>query len=247
MSGMGLTMTEPAPAQVATGEAKPGANARRGLDGLAPRNLDAVAQVATRTSEFVRFMKVGIPLAAVILAGTMVIWPQFQKRDEGFRVTFTTVPQTNEALTMEKPRYQGLDQRNRPYLVTAERAIQDPGDNRLISLDHPQGDMTASDGSWITLAANNGIYNQETRLLMLQGDINIYSDRGIEFHALSAELDLGNSTVASDEKVWGHGAFGAIRANGLRVWDKGSRIEFINGVKTRVEVFRESKGGKKRK
>jgi hypothetical protein len=98
--------------------------------------------------------------------------------------------------------------------------------------DKLAADLSTSGGGWLDLNANTGLYQQDTKTLMLYGDINIFTDRGYEFHGTSADVNVNAGTVASDDKVWGQGPFGLLRANGLRVYDKGERIVFINGVHT---------------
>lgn len=190
------------------------------------------ASLRPQRRRFVQFMKFVLPLLAVGLVGLIVAWPQLSRRDAGFRLTFSSIESEEMQLVMNNPRFRGLDNKSQPYVVTADRAIQDPDDTKQVTLDNINADITLSDGGWLALTARTGLFHSETRILVLHGDINVYSDRGYEFHGMSAEVDLNTSVLASDEKVWGHSGLGAIRANGMRVYDKGRTIVFTNGVKT---------------
>ncbi len=199
---------------------------------FAPRAAQgAVGQLGSRR-RFVRFMKFVLPVGAVALVGLIAAWPQLSKRDGRFGLTFSSVNTEEMALVMNNPRYRGSDNQGQPFVITADRATQDPDDAKQVTLDRVAADITLNNGAWVSLSANSGLFNNATQLLTLHGDINVYSDRGYEFHGINAEVDLTTGVIASDDKVWGHAALGSIRANGMRVYDRGKAIVFINGVKT---------------
>lgn len=200
-----------------------------------------VIAAATRRSRFVGIMKVALPVTALLLVGLLFIWPQLSGREDSFNLSYSQTVRPDDIPVMRNARFRGTDSLNRPFLVTAEQATQDPTAGGRIMLDRLSADLTMQDGSWLTLSADTGVYAQTDRLLQLFGNIAIYSDRGFEFHALTAEVNLDAGSVASDDKVWGHGPLGAIQANGLRVYDRGGRIEFTNGVKT--TLFANTKDG----
>jgi lipopolysaccharide export system protein LptC len=133
---------------------------------------------------------------------------------------------------MLKARYRGTDRKNQPYLITADTATQQTDASKVIALDRVAGDLTSADGTWMTLNAKTGLFDQTGQTLWLQGDVNVWSDKGYEFHGLTADVNMKEGTLASDDKVWGHGPLGELRANGMRVFEKGDRIVFIKGVTT---------------
>ena len=194
--------------------------------------LDSIDIRRARKSTFVRAMKVMLPLVAFAILGLVLIWPQLRNRADGFRLSFANVAPSDGGITMQKARYRGTDRNNRPYLVTADVATQEGGAVKQVALDRVAGDITMGDNSWMSLTANTGLLNQDAQTLWLQGDISMFSDRGYEFHGLTADIDLRAGTMATDDKVWGHGPLGQINANAMRVYERGDRVVFTNGVKT---------------
>ncbi|MEK9971220.1 MAG: LPS export ABC transporter periplasmic protein LptC [Ferrovibrio sp.] len=201
---------------------------------FAPRDGGRLLSALPRRRGFVRFMKFILPLIALGTVVTVIAWPQIAKRKMSIPLIFSDVETANAALVMNNPRYRGTDNSGQPYVVTADRAIQDPQDDKLVTLDRVQADVTMTSGEWWSLTADTGLYNGTAHLLDLYGNINVYGDRGNEMHGTTAEVNLQTKVISSDDKVWGHAAFGSIRANGLRVYDRGRVIVFINGVKTTV-------------
>jgi lipopolysaccharide export system protein LptC len=201
---------------------------------FAPRAGGDVLTTLTRRRRYVQFMKFVLPLLAVVVVALVLVWPQIGKRVHFLPLNFTDVDSSSAALVMRNPRYRGVDANNQPYIVTADRAIQDPQDDQLVTMDNVHADLTMNDGGWWSLTGDTGYYDGRKRLLDLYGNIAVFSDKGYEMHGLSAEINLDSKVLSSDEKVWGHSGLGTIQANGLRVYDKGRVVHFINGVNTRI-------------
>src|SRR4051794_7958837 len=114
--------------------------------------------------------KLFLPLLALVLLGSIAIWPEIARMTEHGRVSFRRVfdvePDTGR---MQQPRYHGVDQRGRPYTLTAEWAFQN-GPNR-IDLGDPKGDMVLESGNWLQVEARNGVFIQHSELLDLSKDV----------------------------------------------------------------------------
>ncbi|MDP6344619.1 MAG: LPS export ABC transporter periplasmic protein LptC [Alphaproteobacteria bacterium] len=194
-----------------------------------------LAGVGQRYSRFVGMMRLVLPLVALGLVVIVIAWPNGLDRDDGFQISFADMrPGEAGELTMLRPRYLGTDSRNRPFVVTADRATQDPDDQRLITLRQLQADMTTAGGGWFTVLAEAGVYHQQRQQLHLQGPINIFSDSGYEFHAQAVDIDLIKGRAVSDQPVRGQGPFGTLRADRLVIEDQGGRMQFQGNVKMRI-------------
>lgn len=198
---------------------------------IASRRIGPAGGPRVRKSRFVRLMRVMLPLLALVLTTVVLVWPQMNK-PEGFRLSFSDVGTSDDQLVMRNARFRGTDSENRPFLITADNAMQDPAHQDQVILDSLNADITLEDGTWLTLRADTGVFFQNERKLALHGNVAVYSDLGYEFHADEAEADLAKGTVESDSRVWGHGPMGRIKANGLRIYERGAVVRFINGVET---------------
>lgn len=215
-----------------------GTESREGAGATRPRRdwrlkSSAVAlAMASRRSRFVNLMKVALPVLALVLVIAVLAWPQLRRTTDEFRLSFSSVETDGGALTMAKARYHGVDEKGQPYVVTADSATQDLQDRSLITLEQLTADIITTKGEWFTLSSDTGVYREDVKQLHLSGNISIFTDMGYEFHGETADIDLGAGTVVSDDPVWGQGPFGLLQAHGLRAYDGGDRIRFINGVHT---------------
>ncbi|HIO38088.1 MAG TPA: LPS export ABC transporter periplasmic protein LptC, partial [Rhodospirillales bacterium] len=109
-------------------------------------------------------------------------------------------------------------------------------------LEMPKADITVSDGSWLVLTANSGVYYQKRKFLNLEGAVNLFHDSGYEFKTKKAHIDLNQGIAISNEPVKGQGPFGQLQAEGFQIENKGNKISFLG--KSKLILFPKALKGK---
>ncbi|TAN71965.1 MAG: LPS export ABC transporter periplasmic protein LptC [Magnetospirillum sp.] len=172
-------------------------------------------------------MKVLLPSLAALLLGVVVVWPKLALEDKRFQIGFAKLPSKEvESLAMQNARYFGLDESNRPFAVTSDLAVQEPGNSDLIHLQAPKADFTSTSGANIVVDAATGIYHQSSKTLDLSGGVNLFHDAGYEIHTPTAVIDLNRNSARGVEPVQGHGPQGRIESTGFELAGKGQEIIF---------------------
>ncbi len=180
-----------------------------------------------RYSIFVGFMKVLLPALAVALMLLVVAWPQFTADDSGFRLSVSRLaPDQADSLTMLNARFDGLDENDQPYTLTADMATQSESDKDLVELELPKADITLDDGTWLALTARSGEYRQQSRILDLAGSVSLFHDQGFEIRTEAARVDLATGVAEGSQPVQAQGSSGFIEAEGFRVLERGAQIFF---------------------
>lgn len=195
-----------------------------------------IGGIGARYSRFVGFMKLVLPLSAAALVATVIAWPDSYHPDDGIQISLAdlTVLESGKP-GMERVRYVGTDDNNRPYLITAGSVREEGADNDHFFLHELQADITLEGGAWVTLMATTGTYRRDMRTLGLAGAVNIFSDNGLELHTASALVDLAGGFAEGDDPVQGQGPFGTLNANRFRLTDRGQRIVFEGNVRLVVD------------
>ncbi|HEX7967292.1 MAG TPA: LPS export ABC transporter periplasmic protein LptC [Stellaceae bacterium] len=180
-----------------------------------------------RYSQFVSLAKRILPGIAAILLLLVAVWPRLQDALE--RVHFTA-PRLDlreaQDLRMVEARYSGVDRQHRPFVVTADVARQNPNANDIIALETPKGDMATASGGWFKITARTGLYQPQTQLLDLFGNVQLFQDKGNEFRTDSAHIDMANGTAEGRQAIEGEGPFGHAAGQGFRILDRGDTIIF---------------------
>jgi lipopolysaccharide export system protein LptC len=178
-------------------------------------------------SRFVQRSKWILPSLAVSLLLLVATWPQLKSAIDHLHFVLPRIDISDARnLRMVDPRYTGIDRDNRPYVLTASSATQASGSDDLVSLATPKADMTTNSGNWLEVTSYTGTYQPQPQLLDLYGDVELYQDRGNEFHTDSAQIDIAAGTAKSEQPVNGQGPFGHVTAEGFTMLDRGAVIQF---------------------
>lgn len=188
------------------------------------RRAPAASRIARRRV-LLTLTKWLLPLGALLLLASVALWPEIARvKDQGriaFRRAFSVEPESGR---MKEPRYHGIDERGRPYTITADFA-QQSGPLR-IDLVEPKGDLVPDNGSWIMVEAHEGVYIQRAGQLDLSRDVILYRDDGTVMRTQSAAVDVKQGAAASDDMTHAEGPFGVLDAQGFTLTDKGAAIQF---------------------
>lgn len=177
-------------------------------------------------SQLVGFLKFALPAVALGLATLVLIWPQLNPLDQRFRLTPVQVSMEDlENLRMVQPRYVGVDERSQPFTIIAEQATQQKGSSDDTGLVHPQGDIQLTQGAWLALTADRGVYKQTAKELDLEGGVQIFHDGGYEIMTEAAVLDLEKGFASGDSAVQGQGPNSTLEGKGFRIHERGQRVE----------------------
>ena len=213
---------------------RPTSRGPAGASATAPRHMlppsrtraaPTVGQMARRRFA-VAWTKRLLPALALVLLGAVVFWPEIEGNEDRSRVSFRrTVQPRAEALRVVNPRYQGVDELNRPFTITA-RAGQQEGAAEILNLEEPRGDITMGDGAWIYVQSHTGRYDKPAGKLDLAGDVTIYHDNGTMLLTQAASVEMAAGTAEGDTPVAAQGGFGTLTAEGFRIRDRGAVVVF---------------------
>ena len=183
-------------------------------------------------SRFVQMMKVLLPTVAALLIALILVWPYLGSEDLRFRLSFAALTANeNEDPSMINPRYLGIDGENQAFSITADLARRLAEGSSAVELEMPKADITLSDGTWLVVTANSGVYKQIKKTLELTGAVNMFHDSGYEFTTTKVRIDLEKGIAEGDAAVKGQGPFGDLSGEGFRLIDKGKTIVFTGKSK----------------
>ncbi|MBW6398029.1 LPS export ABC transporter periplasmic protein LptC [Roseomonas sp. HJA6] len=189
------------------------------------RWMPSAGQIA-RHRFVVRVAKWLLPLAGVGLLVGIAVWPELDRMEDRARVSFRRVIQTApDAVRVVDPRYQGLDEQNRPFTVTATTATQTE-DPDIVDLERPRADILLTDGSWILLESETGRFDKGRHLLDLWGEVTLWQDGGNLLVTAAAQIQLQEGSASGDKPVAAQGPFGTLTSEGFRLTERGQVVIF---------------------
>lgn len=199
----------------------------------------SVAGVGNPYSRRVALLKRALPALGVLLLLLIAVWPRLAPIWERMRFAFPAIDlREARELRMLNPRYAGTDRLGRPYVVTAAVGHQVPDRQDLMSLEGARAEMKSHSGAEVVVTGDTGIYQSQTQLLDLFGNVTLTHENGTRFVTQRARLDGAHNTAEGNDPVEGHGPSGDITAQGFRIYDKGDTVIFTGKSET---LFRGAK------
>lgn len=221
-------------------EGDPPAKARRHNLPFSARRAQTISPGYGR---FVGIMRILLPTVATALLILVALWPQLTDQQRRYAITPAKIAtEAAKTLTMVNGVYTGIDNKRRPYTLTAETVSLSNSGLSLVSLSAPKADLLMEDGSWVAVTARDGTYDRDKKLLKLRGAVNLFHDTGYEFRTEAAAVDMMAGDAYGSDPVEGQGPFGNIKSEGFVVHNRGERIEFT-GKATLILYPNQAPGG----
>ncbi len=184
-----------------------------------------------RHTRFVGLMRWLLPVGALSLAVTVIVWPHLNVADRGTMVDLGTLDlPVGDRPVMTNARFLGADKDGNPYIVTATAAWREQGREKIVHLENLRGSAILENGVGTTFRSDRGVYDQASRLLVVEANASVSTDEGYEFHSDYALIDLDKGVAEGHLPVSGRGPAGAIDAQGFRVAENGDRLFFDGRV-----------------
>lgn len=187
---------------------------------------------ARRHSRVVRFLKVGLPIIAalIVAGGLLAIWLARSLPDN---VSFSGTSIQDGRVVMQDPRMSGVDSRNRPYELIAQRAFQSITGGG-VDLEHVNARIAIDDENTATIDAADGHYDQRGGEMQLSNGIAVKTTNGITIGMDKADIDIAKGVLTGSGPVKIVTPNQTIESKSVRVADGGKILSFGGGVKLTI-------------
>jgi lipopolysaccharide export system protein LptC len=195
--------------------------------------LDPAYRAALRHTLFVRFLKVSIPLGALVAAGLVVFVSYFKNISKLDSVSVGTVTLAGTKITMDKPHLTGFRGKDsKPYEVTAVTAAQDIRVPNVVELTTLKAVISAEQNSKTRMEADFGVYDSQKEQIDLKKNVRVRTDTGYDAKLSSAFVDFKGGSVTSKEPVRVDFSGGSIESERMDITDGGKKMVFEGRVRT---------------
>lgn len=194
------------------------------MDLWGPRRATSLKEARARTA-LVHILRLVFTIGAVLSAG----WLLGTVIESVLRQGPTGAQPAGISVTVLAPRFEGFDAHDRPYSLTADTARRRRENVALVDLVSPRLEDAAS----TVVQAREGVWNSETEVLELVGDVVMTDAAGYTFTSQRTRMFVKDNRVEGQEPLNGVGPIGEVRADAYDVLDDGNRIVLKGNVWTR--------------
>jgi lipopolysaccharide export system protein LptC len=206
------------------------------LIGVAPpRDREHAFAKAKRRSGRVRLLRLAILMGGFgAVASTFVVAFFNPFATKLGALSFNALSVEGTKIVMDRPKLAGFRSDGQPYLLTAERALQDVKQPTMVQLQKVDGEIGTAGGEATHLSADAGVYDNLAEHMELSENVRIKNG---QFTVLlrSARFDFKSGVYGSDERVEVQGGDGTtIFADRASALNHGQELTFEGHVRTNI-------------
>lgn len=146
----------------------------------------------------IRNLKILLPILIGLLTAYLVLAPLTKGREVSFLLDKNKVDVAQERMRVQGARYQGQDDKGRPFALSAQTAVQVSSKDPNVVIDGIAAQMTLDDGP-ASFEAPRARYNIDTQKVLLQGPVRFASADGYRLGAGLSLIDLKAQTLITDQ------------------------------------------------
>ena len=174
-----------------------------------------------------------LPLAALALGLTILIWPLINVQEFSFLLAKDQVAVSRERLRVNRAEYRGKTAAGEAFAISAGSAVQRKSAVPIVELTTLAARLEGKDGP-STVTAPAGRYFIEDDRLEVTGPVKLRSDGRYTVDADTVFVDLKRRLVKTDTPVSGRLPMGTFRSNRMTGDLAGNRISLIGKVHLRI-------------
>jgi lipopolysaccharide export system protein LptC len=200
-----------------------------------PPDRERLFAEAKRRSRRVGFLRKAILVSVLGVAAGMAAIATFDPfGPKSGSLSFSSVSIDGTKIAMARPRLAGFRNDGQPYVLTAERALQDVKHPTVAELQELVGDMGTAGGETTRLTADAGVYDSVAESMKLSGNVKIDNAR-FEVRLRSVDINFKTGVYRSEEPVEVHmGGGTTIVADRATAQNNGQQLIFEGRVRTVV-------------
>ncbi len=209
---------------------------RRALDSL-PTKSRTTGDEALARSRLVKRLRVILPVSGLLLAVVFLLNTGADQPDDIFLDDLKDISASAGDRRMANPRFAGVDDKGKPFEITAASALQTPADQNLVELESPRAVQGDGDATTV-VTADKGLYQSKANLLELTDNVTLAHDIGADTYVLrtpDATISIKDEVVTSNNGINGESNDGsALRADRMKSYNSEGRVVFEGNVRMRI-------------
>jgi len=191
---------------------------------------------------FVSIMRLTLPVVIGALAAFLAVAPLTMGRDISFVLSKHSVDIAPERMRVTRAVYKGRDDRNQPFRLIADSAVQQTSQTPIVHLQKLNAAIQLQGGP-ATIVSDRGRYDMDTSRIALDGPVKMDDATGYHLTTNDLLLDMKTKLAQSRGAVQGTMPLGNYSADQLRANLNTHTVELVGRARLHI-VQRAGRGAK---
>lgn len=137
---------------------------------------------------------------------------------------------------LHRPTFIGIDNKNQPFKVMANKAIRLREEPNIFNLDKPTGEINSGKEKFF-LSGDKGIFNKNVDQLKVEGNVKFNDGENMTFTTSEMYFDFKKEVLSGNKTVNGKKNNSVIVSEGFEIFNNGEQIFFTG--KTKLKLINE--------
>ena len=137
---------------------------------------------------------------------------------------------------LRKPTFIGIDKKNQPFKVMANKATRLKQEPNIFNLEKPTGEISSGKEKFF-LSGDKGIFNKNVEQLKVKGNVKFNDGGDMIFNTSEMYFDFKKEILSGNKRVNGKKNNSIIVSEGFRILNNGEQIFFTG--KTKLKLINE--------
>ena len=181
-------------------------------------------------SQFIR--KLNYKLVPFILSFffiTIFLWPSIYTTYDIKKPVLENQEKT------QKYTFQGIDEFNQPFFLQAKKYQKIINNENKLLFEKPNAEINLRNGKWLTVVANEGIFDIKKQTLELMGDVLFLHSDGQQIDTNNAVIDLKKAIIYGNKKIFGKNETINFSSEGFKVVKTGKIFLLLGKSKIKIK------------
>ena len=178
-------------------------------------------------------LKIIIPVSSFIFCIIIFFWPSISSI-----ITLSSYNnETKNFLQKNKSKnftFQGVDKFEQPFYLHAKKYQIIGNDVNKFFFEKPKAEINLKDGKWVSLNADEGVFDTEKKKLELLKNVFVMHSDGEQIITEKAVIDLENGKFYGDENIFGNSDTIKFSSEGFEAERKGSNFSLFGKSKIKI-------------
>ena len=139
---------------------------------------------------------------------------------------------------LRKPTFIGIDKKNQPFKVMANKATRLKNEPNIFNLEKPTGEINTGKEKFF-LSGDIGVFYKNVEQLEVKGNVKFNNGDAMTFTTSEMYFDFKKEILSGNERVNGKKNNSVIVSEGFKILNNGEQIFFTG--KTKLKLINEKK------
>ena len=135
----------------------------------------------------------------------------------------------------QKYSFQGIDEFNQPFFLQAKKYQKIINNENKLLFEKPNAEINLRNGKWLTVIANEGIFDIEKQTLELMGDVLFLHSDGQQIDTNNAVIDLKKAKIYGNRKIFGKSETINFSSEGFEIKKTGKTFQLFGKSKIKIK------------